>query len=456
MARNGEGRAAGDGGGRRDQAELLGRVGSQGRGYWVAVLVLSSLLLLGVVGFLLRLGGGFAERVEWGYYVAFFPFLLSTVLAAPLVGWMTRAAKGQWGRTVRRASELPAIAGLLALLWFIPMLSLIPPFVNEAGEVRLNIWFEWPLGAPHLWNALAVLGTVFLGLSILYVGALPDLAALRDQRGGLYGRLALGFRGTSRQWHAVQHGVALLGAFYLLFWVFTQYLISLDFSLSLVPGWFSAIYPAYNAVTGLAGGLATTIVVLGLLRWLGGYGEYIGLDQLWALAKLQLALGLFWFYFFWSEFIVMWYGRTPREQKVVELVMFGPYLVPFLLAVVGLFLVPFLSLIWNRVRVSVKGPFVVACFVLVGLYFDRVRLYVSAYSVENPYRHELAAIPSAHLPDLADLLLLVGGLAGVALLVLLVLRVVPAVSGWEVKEGRLLGVVRPYLSTVVRVIGKPR
>jgi hypothetical protein len=216
------------------------------------------------------------------------------------------------------------------------------------------------------------------------------------------------------------------------------------------------VYPPYNVVTGLEGGIATAILMMGLLRWVGGYRNYIALDQFWSLAKIQLALGLFWFYFFWSEFIVVWYGRTPREQAIVELTTLGPYLPAFIIAVLGLFLIPFLSLIWNRVRVSIKGPFIVACCTLVGLFFDWIRLYVSAWSVPNPYAEILAPVPPTHYPDLADALIILGGLGGIALLILIALRFVPAVSLWEAKEAMVLRQSRPFLSGTVRVIGKPR
>ncbi len=305
---------------------------------------------------------------------------------------------------------------------------------------------------------LAVLGLAFFGLGILYVGAVPDVAAIRDAAPsrGLFGSLARGWRGTRRQWYATQHQIAVMGGMYLAFFVFTEYLLTVDFSESLVPGYFSPGYPLYSVVTGLEGGAAATVVTAYLLRWLGGYGGYIGLNQFWSLAKIQLALGLFWFYLFWSEFIVQWYGRTPREQFVAELISFGPYLACYVITVLGLFLVPFLSLIWNRVRVSIRGPFFVSCAVLVGLFFDRIRLFVSAWSVPDVYAPALTSVPATRYPDLADLLVVVGGLAVVPFLVLLVLRVVPAVSLWEIKEGRLLQVERPYLLGHARIIGKPR
>jgi hypothetical protein len=243
---------------------------------------------------------------------------------------------------------------------------------------------------------------------------------------------------------------------YFAFFIFVEYLISLDFCMSLVPGFYSSVFPAYNAVTGFAGAVAITVVVSWLLRRFGGYRYYLRLDQFWSLAKLQLPLGLFWFYFFWSYFIVYWYGRTPREQKVVAFMEFGPYFPLFVVAVVGLFLSPFLLLIWNKIRVSINGPFVVACLVLIGLFADRLRLFVAAMTVPNPFLPELDKIPPVHYPDLADVLLLIGGLASIPLFVLLVLNLVPAISLWEVKEGLILRLVRPYMGTRVRVIGKPR
>jgi molybdopterin-containing oxidoreductase family membrane subunit len=439
-------------------AGLTGRVLSPGPRSTTALIVLGLLVVLGVVGIALKVAGGFADRAAWGYPAAVFSFLLSSAMAAPIVAWATRGAKGHWARPLRRSSELTAVSGLALVLLIVPIILAIPPIHQASGPARYSIWFDWPLFAPGGYDFFAVLGLAFLGLGILYVSALPDLGALRDAAPGrgLFRVLARGWRGTPRQWYSITHGIAVLGALYFAFFVFAQYLLSIDLSESLVPGWFSAIFPLYSVVTGLEGAVAMTLVVAGLLRWLGGYDQYLGLSQFWSLAKIQLALGLFWFYHFYSEFIVLWYGRIPREQMVAQLLDFGPYLLCFLITVLGLFLVPFLALIWNRVRVSIKGPFLVSVAVLIGLFFDRVRLYVSAWSVQNFYSRELEAIPATRLPDLADLLVVVGGLAVVPFLVLLALRVVPAVSLWEVKEGRLLQVERPYLLGHARIIGKPR
>ncbi|TAK33148.1 MAG: hypothetical protein EPO21_13715 [Chloroflexota bacterium] len=425
------------------------------RTFWIAVLVLGILSVLGVIGAVLRIAGGFADRAAWGYYATIFACLVAAAQGAPILATATRITRAQWGRPVRRAAELLGVVGLLNAAWSIPLLLALPPTTG-----RKTIWFDLGWGAPGFWDGFALFLLVFLGLVLLYLDALPDLAAARDQLGarhGLYSRLALGWRGTKLQWVILQRGLVLLGIFYLMLFVFVQYLISSDFSMSLVPGWRSAVYPPYTIVTSLESAVAASIVVLFLLRVAGGLREQIGLDQFWSLAKILLALVLFWFYFFWSDLMILWYGRIPSEIATLELVLAGPYFVPFVLGALLMFVVPFALLIWNKLRVSIWGPTLVSVIVLIGLFFDRVRFYVSAWSVAGSanYAEGQWQIPPTQFPDLVDILVIVGAVSLGALLVLGATRLLPTLSLWSVEEGRLLETTRAYLRTHVRVLGKP-
>src|SRR3990170_2829366 len=353
------------------RTQMLDGLRKTSRVFWLAVSVLAILSLLGLIGVVLKLSGGFADRGAWGYYAAIFACLVAAAQGAPILAMATRITRAHWGRPVRRAAELIGIVGLLNAVWSIPLLMALPSTIG-----RKSIWFDYTWGVPGFWNGLALFLLVFLGLTLLYLDAVPDLALARDKLGArhaLYSRLALGWRGTRAQWQTLQRGLTLLGAFYLMLFVFVQTLISADFSMSLVPGWRSAIYPPYTVVTSLESAVALTIVVLFLLRVAGGLRGQVGLDQFWALAKILLAMSLFWFYFFWSDLMVLWYGRLPSEISTLELVVVGPYFVPALLAALCMFVVPFLMLIWNRVRVSVWGPTLASVVILVGLLFDRVR-----------------------------------------------------------------------------------
>ncbi|HZR98874.1 MAG TPA: hypothetical protein VFE37_09220 [Chloroflexota bacterium] len=422
-------------------------------GYWALVSVLAVLTALGVVGFVVRLLGGFADRTAWGYYATTFICIMSAAGPVPIVAWVSRFGKGQWALPFRRLADLYGAVGLLALLMFLPLLGTMPPLLG-----RHNIWFDWP-GAPWGWDLLAMIILVAIGLAHLWVGALPDFAAARDRavpgRGRREARLALGFRGTIRQWGVVSSAQIILGGLYLADYVFTMTLLVGDLSMSLVPGWRSAVYPAYTIVTGFQAALALLVVTLALLRRFGGLSDYLRVDQFWALAKLLLALTLFWFYFFWSDFIVTWYGRQPWEQAVLLLIDFGPYLVPFVLSVFLMLFIPLALLIANHVRTSIRGATLVSVLILIGLFFDRVRLYVSAYSIPDPFAPPPPPIPPTHYPDLADLAIIVGGFAAAALVYLLAWRLVPLLSLWELREGLLLRAIRPFLRTRVLVIAKP-
>ena len=140
--------------------------------------------------------------------------------------------------------------------------------------------------------------------------------------------------------------------------------------------------------------------------------------------------------------------------------MVGPYLPAFMAAFILNFLVPLFTMMWNVVRKSIWGPVIIATSVLIGTFFDRIRLYVAAYSVPgigdpSVDKHELHEIPVANLPDLADVFIIVGILSGSILVYLLASRLVPVMNIWEQRELLLYKVHKTFHRTEVVVLGKP-
>ena len=121
-------------------------------------------------------------------------------------------------------------------------------------------------------------------------------------------------------------------------------------------------------------------------------------------------------------------------------------------------------MMWNPVRKSLWGPPLVAAVVLVGTFFDRVRLYVAAYSVPgigdpDVPKLELTVEEVQHMsmvmPGVADVMIIVGTLSGSVLLYLLATRITPIISIWEQKELLLYKLHKPFHRTEVLVLGKP-
>ena len=443
--------------------DLLNRHQTTGDLFWRVVAILAVLFILGVIGFIMRVADGISDRAVWGYYAAMFSILLTTASAAPMVSIVPRLAKANWRRPISRAAELWSLVGLFSLLWFIPLLWVLPTL--EDG--RRSLWFfdpdKVPANSPHIWATVALVSLVLTGLALLWSSSRPDMAAIRDHSTGWRqrwaGRLAMDWQGTSRQWHSQYNRVGALSGIYFMMLVFVHFIISVDFAMALVPGWIDALYPATHAVNALQGGVATVLLTMFFMRQFGGYRDYIGHDQFWGLGKLLLALSLMWFYFWFSSFIVLWYGKKPNEQGAVDLLMMGPYLPAFLTGFIMCFVVPLFTLIWNPLRRSIWGPTLIATSVIIGIFFDRIRVYVAAYSVPgigDPLvdKHELHTIPTAILPDIADVFIIIGVISGPLLLYMLATRVIPAISIWEQRESLLYRVHKPFHRTEVTVLAK--
>jgi hypothetical protein len=189
----------------------------------------------------------------------------------------------------------------------------------------------------------------------------------------------------------------------------------------------------------------------------GGYKDYITLDQFWGLGKLLFALSLLWFWFWFSSFIIFWFGAKPAEEAVLDLLFVGPYLWIVFIVFIFAFFVPLWSMIWNPLRKSVWGPVTIASGVLVATMFDKIRLYVAAFSVSDlPNKHELVDIlPGAVMPGVPDVLIWVGGISACILIYMLATRIIPPINVWEQKEVTLYRIHKPFHRTEVQILGKP-
>ncbi len=430
--------------------DLLNRLTVTGGGL-LAIILLAILAVAGAVRLILLAMPEPEPPTSWGYAVAILAFLMSTAQAAPILAFATRLAKGYWGIPLRRAADLLGLSGLVTTPLFIIILFQLPDFHG-----RTSTWNDWPY-APHLYDAVAICLLTITNLAIIWLTSVPDLAAARDTRGSrLASFLAMGWTGTKRRWNILTTGTILLGSFYLMWFVYVHMYLASDLAMALVPGWHSSIFPAYHAVSSLQAGAAATLLTLLILRRLAGLERYVGVDPFWGASKLLLGTSLLFFYFTWSEFIPMWYGRLPYEMNVLGVLMFGPFLPLFGLSFVLNFVLPFALLIWNPIRKSIMGPTFVAMLILTGNFIDRVRIYLSSWSVAGPVGMSIEVWPPIRPPALGDLAIIVGALSALMLLYLLALRVVPPVSLWEHKSALLLTVERRFIKTEVAVVAKPR
>ena len=150
--------------------DLVERHRKSGSLFRNAALLCGALFILGVIGFVIRLGDGVSDTAVWGYYAALFAFILTTAQAAPIVAITLRIAKGHWRRPISRAAELFTAVGLLNLLLFIPLIWVLPSL--EDG--RRSLWFYGEyVGtsaySPHIWATVGIVLLVVCGVALLWV-----------------------------------------------------------------------------------------------------------------------------------------------------------------------------------------------------------------------------------------------------------------------------------------------
>ncbi|MEK7814772.1 MAG: hypothetical protein AAB291_02510 [Chloroflexota bacterium] len=429
--------------------DLVRRTFAMPRPFTIAVAVAGVLLVLGVIGFVVRaVGDGFGAHGPWGYYMAIFSFLFMVGGAAPLVALAFRFTKSHWRRPLSRVSELFAVVGVVNVLLFIPLMFLLPAINNPSPtadtlEIRRTLWFEVPIGAPLWWDMLGVAFLAFLGMAILWLSATPDMAEARLSSTGwrrkVYGCLAGHWYGTKRQWIIQKTGLAVLGAFYFMFLVYVDFLISTDYGMSLVPGWKDSIFPPFYTLTGFQASLGLVLVVLFILRRWGGYREYIGVSPFWSASKILLGLTLLWAYHLFAFFITYWYGRLVVEQNIIKYFFIQSYGGVFAANFFFSFVLPFAGiLLWNPFRKSDWGPALAGASALVGAFLLNIRVFVGAFNAADGghiYDLALEGVPPAVYPDVWDIFIVLGGLGAAALVYLAASRVVPIISIWETKEG---------------------
>ncbi len=423
-------------------------------------IILTVLAAIGLLGLVLKYLQSSDDQTKWGYTAAVAAFLLTIGGGAPLVAVAPVLAKANWVRPLTRLASAFSLVGVVTMIVMIPLVAILPPLITE-GARRRSIWFESPDWTPHIFIFLAMGTLLMAGLGLFYTTALPDFAAMRDHSTGRRQRwgkmLARGWVGTTVQWRTLRMRIGMFGTFYFLMLIYVHFLFTSDFAMGVVPGWRDAIFPMYHAMSSIQGGIAVTIIAAWAGRRYLGLEDYLRLDQFWSLGRLLFASSLLWIYFFFSAFIVFWYGRSMADIAWVDLFIRGPMIWAFIPAMFMSFLVPWWWLIWNRIRTSVNGPAIGAAIVLIGLLLDRIRIYVSSWAVPPDEIHDkyLKHIPGTVWPDVFDYMIIVGSIGASALIVMLAFRLVPIVSIWQTQEYQLLSKPVKYIRGHGVLVAKP-
>jgi Ni/Fe-hydrogenase subunit HybB-like protein len=362
-----------------------------GRG-WIAGFAMSFALLMMfnyAIAVLFTYGvgiWGLQMPVAWGFAIVNFVWWVGIGHAGTFISAVLYLCHQEWRTSINRFTESMTLFAV-ACAGIFPILHLGRPWLFYYLFPYPNTMALWPqFRSPLIWDMFAVTTYAIVSVVFYFVGLLPDLATLRDRSPHrwqqiIYGLLALGWRGSGRQWSRYKMAYLIMAGLATPLVVSVHSIVSLDFAVGIVPGWHTTIMPFYFVAAALQSGFAMGLILIIPVRHFYHLKDIITGRHLANMAKLLLATSLIVGHGYFTDTIMAWYSADPYDKFTVADKFTGYY------AVAGWMLmaldVGVVQLIWIRaVRESPVALFFIAILANVGLWLDHYVLVVQSLHID--------------------------------------------------------------------------
>ena len=410
----------------------------QPRSWWLGFAVafgLLMLLFLALAWLLYRGVGiwGINIPVAWGFAIVNFVWWIGIGHAGTFISAILLLLHQQWRTSINRFTEAMTLFAVACAGMF-PLIHLGRPWVFFWILPYPDTMGLWPqFRSPLVWDVFAV-GTYFtVSLIFWYVGLVPDLATLRDRattrtKRIVYGVLALGWRGSARHWQQHQSAYLLLAGLATPLVLSVHSVVSLDFSVAILPGWHSTIFPPYFVAGAIYSGFAMVLNIIIPVRRLYHLNDLITTRHLNNMANVMLATGMMVAYGYLMEAFMAWYSGDIFEQSMMANRLLGPYGWIFWALMLFNVLVP--QLLWSRrIRTNPITLFAVALSVNLGMWIERFVIVITSL-----HRDFVPSSWSMYFPTRWDWATLFGSIGLFLTLLFLFIRFLPMISITETRE----------------------
>src|ERR1043166_8246735 len=355
--------------------------------FWWWVCFVPSVLCLGMLGFMLSYQittgvgvWGNMHPVMWGWAIVNFVWWIGIGHAGTLISAILFLLRQRWRTAINRAAE--------AMTIFAVMCAGIFPLIH-IGRVWYAWWLLplpnansiWPqFRSPLMWDVFAVSTYFTVSLLFWYMGLIPDLAVMRDRaktraRKFAYGLFALGWTGSNRHWSNYERAYLILAGLSTPLVLSVHSIVSLDFSVSQLPGWHTTIFPPYFVAGAVFSGFGMVLTLLIPLRSMFKLEDIITMRHIDLMCKVTLATGSIVGYAYAMEFFIAWYSGNPMERFHFMNRAVGPYQWAWLLMVIPNVVVP--QIFWFKwARQNLVLVFIISIVVNVGMWFERFVIIV--------------------------------------------------------------------------------
>jgi len=159
-----------------------------------------------------------------------------------------------------------------------------------------------------------------------------------------------------------------ISAAFLVFFIYSESVMSWDWIMSIDPHWFSTLFGWYVFASMIVSGV-TTIALITIYLKSKGYLEFVNDSHIHDLGKFMFGFSVFWTYLWFSQFMLIWYSNIP-EEVTYFMTRIEDYNLPFFGMVVMNFIFPLLILMnsdYKRINYFIVMAGIV---VILGHYMD--------------------------------------------------------------------------------------
>jgi hypothetical protein len=175
---------------------------------------------------------------------------------------------------------------------------------------------------------------------------------------------------------ANQKGILLLfnkselySKIFIFFFAITFSLSAFDWIMSIDVHWYSAIFALKNLVASFLHGVSILTLIIFIL-YKRGYFPFLNEYHLHDLARYLFMLSIVWGYFWFAQFMIIWYGNIPEETVYYFVRWKEGWKVLFFLEIILNWAIPFLILLPVKTSRNMTVITVVILFLIIGQYLD--------------------------------------------------------------------------------------
>ena len=415
--------------------------------WFIGLLVAIACMLVGATAWTYQIYmgvgvAGYNPPVMWGVYIITFVFWVGIGHAGTLISAILFLFRAGFRTTIYRCAEAMTVFAVMTAGLF-PILHLGRPWKFFWLIAYPNWRLVWPqFKSPLVWDVFAILTYLTVSATFLFIGLIPDLAAMRDRetnpvRKRVYAVLSLGWRNSDREWRHFARAYLFLAAFSTPLVLSVHSVVSFDFAMANTPGWHATIFPPYFVAGAIFSGVGMVFtIIIPIRRWFN-LKHYVTLNHLDAAAKLCLFTSLVVGVAYLTEFWTAWFSGNEAEQSYFMNRVFGQWWWAAWIMLTCNVILP-LSLFSQGLRRNPTWLWILSLFINLGMWFERFVIIVPGLSHEfEPWQW------STYVPTIVDYSILIGSFGWFFMWFLLFIRQLPVLAISEVKE-----IVPPRLKRV--------